>query len=89
MGSPESLKMHRVPNILHDFFGGVGRVGSPKSLKMFDFDTFFYDFLVEWAAWKPRIIQNAWISMHCSGFLRWGGKRGKPRIIENVLFHTF
>ena len=80
MGSP--VEMHRVLYIVHDFFGGVG---SPESLKIHRFPYFMIS-SVEWAAWKPRVFENASISINCSAFRWWSGKRGKPRIIENVCF---
>ena len=44
MRSPESLKMHRFPNIFYDFFGGMGSVGNPESLKIPRFPNIFHDF---------------------------------------------
>ena len=42
---------------------------------------------------KPRIIENAKISIHFSWFLRWSGRRGKPRSIVKhgfpYIFHYF
>ena len=44
MGRPEPLKMHRLPCIFHEFFGGVGNMGSPESLEMQRFPLFFHNF---------------------------------------------
>ena len=54
MGSPESLKTHRFPDIFHDFFGGMGNVGSPESLKMHRFPNIFMISLVEWGMWGAQ-----------------------------------
>ena len=64
MGSPESFKMHRCPNIFHDFFSGMRSVGSPESLKMRRFPNIFHDFFGGMGSVGPRINENAWISQH-------------------------
>ena len=86
VGNPESLKMHWMHAFVHNLFGGVGSVGSRESLQMMDYHTFFMISSVEWEAWEDQNHLKYVDFMRFQDFVRWSGKRGKPRITKNICF---
>ena len=52
-------------------------MGSSESLNMHR-NRFFIISLVEWEAWKPRIIENESMSIHCLDFCGGVGIVGSP-----------
>ena len=57
--------------------------------KGIDYHTFFMIYSVEWEAWEDQNHLKYVDFMRFQDFVRWSGKRGKPRITKNIVFFTF
>ena len=54
--------------------------------KGIDYHTFFMIYSAEWEAWEDQNHLKYDDFMRFQDFVRWSGKRGKPRITKNMCF---